>query len=453
MKFLKTNGMDIITNDGEKIILKGYGLGGWMNMEHFINGYPFVESEFRRYMIKELGEERGNLFFDEMLDNYLREEDIKFMKEVGFNSIRVPINYRHFEDDNSPFIYKKAGFDRFSRLITLAKKYELYLIIDLHAAQGCQNEDWHSDNKTGKALLWEHKLFQERTISLWEEIARRYKNESTIAGYEIINEPVAEDIESLNTFYRDSVKAIRKIDKKHIIFLEGNIWGHEFKDLDKPFDSNLVYVNHFYVQPFVAVKKYPDKKFNINNIRKIYSEFKEWSVKYSVPMWSGEFGILYSNDKVKDDMAARILDDQLTVVEENGDSWNLWTYKDIGIMGLLKVRDSSKYMKEIKKFDKFKEFVKSDSWLRKGTLFKSIGGIIEKYLTKKLQSKEVDKIMEILHRRMPVLFSEIMLPYYVKMFKKMNSRDISEMMKSWRLENCNVREEVVRVLKKHCKTE
>jgi len=456
MKFLDVKGKDIITEDGKKIVLKGYGIGGWMNMEHFINGYPFVESVFRKFMIDEYGKKIGSYYFDKMLDNYLREEDIKFMKDIGFNSIRVPINYRHFEDDFEPFKYKESGFKRFNKLLKLAKKYELYLIIDLHSAQGFQNEDWHSDNYTGKALLWEYKHFQDRCIAFWKEITRRYKDEPAIAGYEIINEPVAENPKPLNRLYREATKEIRKIDKRHIIFLEGNRWGQNFEILDEPFDKRLVYTNHFYVQPFYMhdLSKYPAKELNIKVIKKIYKKYKDWADRYNVPMWSGEFGILYTYDKKKNVIAAKILDDQLSVVEENGHSWNLWTYKDVKKMGLVYLKKNSAYMKKINKFAKNSQFIQSINFndvRRKDLFLYKFSEFTKKYLAKNFSKKDTEIILSELKRKTEVIFSEIMLPYYIKIFKNITISKIDEIMESWNLENCEIHEEVVKILEKHCK--
>ncbi len=44
MPFLRTRGTHIETEDGERVYLKGVGLGGWMNMENFITGYPPTRS-------------------------------------------------------------------------------------------------------------------------------------------------------------------------------------------------------------------------------------------------------------------------------------------------------------------------------------------------------------------------------------------------------------------------
>ena len=41
---LRTNGTRIETGSGAPVVLAGVGLGGWMNMENFITGYPATES-------------------------------------------------------------------------------------------------------------------------------------------------------------------------------------------------------------------------------------------------------------------------------------------------------------------------------------------------------------------------------------------------------------------------
>lgn len=450
--FLKTSGTQIITDTGNPVTLKGYGLGGWLNMENFINGYPYVESYYRNYMYNILGKKKAEYFFEKFLEYYLREEDIKFIKECGMNSLRVPINYRHFESDKKPFVYLDYGFKKLNKLIKWARKYNVYLIIDLHSAQGWQNPDWHCDNPFDKTLLWEHKLFQDRVVELWKEIANRYKDEPVIAGYEILNEPVTDNPEVLNKLYKRIVNAIRKIDKKHIIFLEANIWGQKFEDLWRPFDKNLVYVNHFYVHPFIGDIKYPDKRININYLRREYAKYKSWTDKHNVPMWAGEFGVIFGMDEKKNKYKIKLLDDQLTVVEENRDSWNLWTYKDIGKMGLVYLSPKSKYMLKIKKIRKLKNKLGCDIWLDIGEITKTILKIVRKKLNKDFSTKALSILNENLGKTISIFFSEYLLPYFVKLFKNMSMREIDILLQSWKLENCIIREDLVKVVKRHCKT-
>src|ERR1051325_9979538 len=79
--FLQTKGMDIVTKSGKKVMLKGVGLGGWMNMENFITGYPATESLQRKALRKAMGEAGYKSFFDTFLDVFFGEDDAKFIAD------------------------------------------------------------------------------------------------------------------------------------------------------------------------------------------------------------------------------------------------------------------------------------------------------------------------------------------------------------------------------------
>src|SRR3954464_2111497 len=100
--FLQCRGMDIVTRSGKPVTLKGVGLGGWMNMENFITGYPATETLQREALHAALGADGYRVFFDTFLDVFFGEEDAKFLASLGMNCVRLPVNYRHFESDMKP---------------------------------------------------------------------------------------------------------------------------------------------------------------------------------------------------------------------------------------------------------------------------------------------------------------------------------------------------------------
>jgi len=63
MSYLKVSGSKIVDKDGKEIILRGAGLGGWMNMENFITGYPGCEFQIRAALAKTIGKEKSEFFF------------------------------------------------------------------------------------------------------------------------------------------------------------------------------------------------------------------------------------------------------------------------------------------------------------------------------------------------------------------------------------------------------
>ncbi len=122
-------------------------------------------------------------------------------------------------------------------------------------------------------LFWEVAYYQDRYIALWQEFARRYKNRAVVAGYDVLNEPCSNNDagdypwniyanfkpnwERMNSVYRRLVTEIRKIDSRHIIFLEGDSYAHLFSGLDSPFDDNLAYSSHNYTVPGFGPGQYP----------------------------------------------------------------------------------------------------------------------------------------------------------------------------------------------------
>ena len=108
-----------VDNGDAHVILRGAGLGGWMNMENFITGFPGHEKEHRAAMLSVLGPEKYYYFFDQWLENFFTEADVKYFASLGLNCIRIPFNYRHFEDDMNPRVLKPEGFKHLDRVINL----------------------------------------------------------------------------------------------------------------------------------------------------------------------------------------------------------------------------------------------------------------------------------------------------------------------------------------------
>src|SRR3954464_9884728 len=100
---LRVEGGAIVDGEGGRVLLRGVGLGGWMNMENFITGYPATESEMRAGVAKGLGAERAERFFDTLPARFFTGEDARLLAGLGVNCIRLPVNYRHFESDAKPF--------------------------------------------------------------------------------------------------------------------------------------------------------------------------------------------------------------------------------------------------------------------------------------------------------------------------------------------------------------
>ena len=61
--FLRVQNSKIVKGRDETILLRGFCLGGWMNMENFIIGYPGYEFGLRSGIGRVLGKEKAQFFF------------------------------------------------------------------------------------------------------------------------------------------------------------------------------------------------------------------------------------------------------------------------------------------------------------------------------------------------------------------------------------------------------
>ncbi|MBN1995861.1 MAG: cellulase family glycosylhydrolase [Anaerolineae bacterium] len=452
-KFLTVNGNQIVNQAGETVVLRGFGLGGWMNMENFITGYSANEEAQRRVVRQNLGDELYEFFFDRFLEYFFTEGDAQYIQSLGLNLLRLPVNYRHFEDDMQPFIIREAGFKHLDRVIDLCARHNIYTIIDLHALPGYQNQDWHSDNPTHKALFWQHKHFQDRAVNLWEAFAQRYKNNPWVAGYNPINEPGDPSEEKIAPYYRRLFDAIRAIDPHHIIFFEGNRYSQDFHMFGQPL-SNVVYTNHDYAAPgFVYSNVYPGETrgqyYDQEVLQEIFLERSQYMLKTKTPIWVGEFGPMYLGQPEVDAAHYQVLRDQLKIYAHYQASWSIWLYKDIGLQGVVYVDPESKWLQRIRPILEKKARLGADSWGGMDTHIRHVMEPIETLFAAEFPNYnpfpfgarwQINRLVRY------ILLAEPLLEEFGALFKGMTEAEIDEMMQSFRFENCLQRTELADIL-------
>lgn len=330
-EFLGTNGKAIVNESGDTILLRGMGLGGWMLQEgYMMQTSSFANAQYQlRGKIEELiGATDTDLFYESWRANHVRKADIDSLKTWGFNSVRLPMHYNLYtlpiEDEPvaGQHTWLETGFDLTDSLIKWCKENDMYVILDLHAAPGGQGYDQGiSDYDTSKPSLWESEANRDKTVALWKKLAERYVDEPTVAGYDLINETNWNM--SGNTPLRDLLyeltDSIRKVDTRHIIFVEGNWFANDFTGLTPPWDNNLVYAPHKYWST------------NDQNSIQWVLNIRE---QYDVPLYFGETG---ENSNVWFRDAARLF-------EDHNIGWAWWPMKKIeSIAGPLSVPKSTGY--------------------------------------------------------------------------------------------------------------
>jgi aryl-phospho-beta-D-glucosidase BglC (GH1 family) len=331
--FLKTYKTSIVDEHGCKVTLRGVNLGGWLMMEGYIlQSLNVAVRKFKKDFASVLGVKALQDFEKNFYKTFIQESDFKTIANLGFNCIRLPFHFGLIE--SAPYRYSQEGLAYLDKAIFWAEKYHLYIILDLHAAPGSQNHDWHSDS-LGKAELWNNKTFQKRTFALWAFLADRYKDNPVVAGYDLLNEAVVANAKELNHFYAALIEHIRSVDQKHILFVEGNIWATDIKCLDDFKDNNLALSIHFYhpidfTFNFVPLLSYPLRCKNIlwdkAMLKRMIASYAKLAKQYQAPILVGEFGV-YDRDNHYGEMDW--LSDIVQCFEEHHFHWTYWTYKAV----------------------------------------------------------------------------------------------------------------------------
>jgi endoglucanase len=312
--FLKTQGQNMADDSGKIVLLRGVGLGNWLLPEGYM--WKFGDQGDRPRKIEALvteliGPEAAEKFWLNFRRNYITEADIRRIAELGYNSVRPALNARLFLTEGDNPVEVPEGFELLDNLVGWCKKYNVYVIIDMHGAPGGQTGTNIDDSPRDQAELFSDPKFQDRLEGLWIKIAGRYKNEPTVAGYDLLNEPLpqrtgaAEKYKSqLEPLYRRLTKAIRAVDKRHMITLEGADWANDWSVFTERFDDNLFYQFHFYCW---------DRPDKLNGI----DRYLKQRDKLGAPVWVGETG-------EKDNA---IYWGTMQYFEANNIGWSFWPWK------------------------------------------------------------------------------------------------------------------------------
>jgi len=312
--YLHTHNQDIVDEQGNPVRLRGVSLGNWTLPEGYM--WQFGDQGDRPRKIEQvvtdlIGPEKSAQFWHAYRKNYITEADIDRIAELGFNSVRPSLDARLFLSEGDNPVYQAEGFQLMDSLIARCRKKGIYVILDLHAAPGGQTGRNIDDSAHDQPELFMDKKFQDRTVNLWVKLATRYQDEPAVAGYDLLNEPLPSGAPTdyrpqLEPLYQRITQAIREVDKKHIIILEGANWANDWSVFTTRFDDNSVYQFHYYCwdNPVVlkSIAQYVAKRDRLN-----------------APVWVGETG--ESQDA--------IYWATTEYFEQNNIGWSLWPYKKI----------------------------------------------------------------------------------------------------------------------------
>ena len=345
-------GRGLYDADGNRFDIKGINFGnlfiaeGWMtvnsvgalynedgsfqsvNEQGIVEAYEEIfQEEFDAILAErvakgDFSEEELQQMLDTFFYAYCTEADFKLISDMGLNTIRLPMYYRNFMEGSDEALTMRAdAFEKLDYFLTLAQKYDLKVIIDMHGVVGGQSGFEHSG--TRDIDFWTNETYIQSMCTLWKNIATYYIEErpdlaSTILAYDLVNEPTNRNeigTGKLQWQVMDRLyDAIREVDAHHVISIEGVWYTSSLPNPEKFGWENVLYQYHFY--------NWNHDKGVSNELFYTLMDVLYMFCDYDVPKFVGEFNF-FANEEAWGKYLNRY--------DELGWGWTVWSYKIVSV--------------------------------------------------------------------------------------------------------------------------
>lgn len=316
---------------------KGVNLGGWI-------------SQFDHY-------DR------EHFDTFITEKDLQKIKEMGFDHVRVPVDYNVLQEEDGRI--KESGFTYLENCRQWCEHLGLKMLIDLHECYG-YSFDPLKKNMDRRIFFYDAAL-QERFLELWKEIASRFQDHTDMVAFEPLNEVVLPDVaDAWNQLLARYIGIMREIVPNAYLIIGGVCYNNVLSVplIDVPVDDKIVYNFHCY-EPMVfthqgaywvegmptdfrigypktlreyreagdalsadlagAVYKPGIREIGQGFFEDIFAPAIEKAEKDQAMLYCGEYGVI---DRAAEEDRKRWIEDIDSVFDKYGIGHALWNYKE-----------------------------------------------------------------------------------------------------------------------------
>jgi endoglucanase len=225
---LKIKGTKLVDEKGAMVQLRGVNLGCWLLLEPHFLGMSFRdEKSLWTGLERRLGKVKTEEIRAAFQAAWITADDFHNVKKLGLNHVRVPFPYTLLTSDDAPSVYKNDGWKRLDDAVKWSEEAGIYCVLDLHGAPGGQSNAEHTGERD-RNKLWSSPINLQRTVKLWQAIAKRYKGRKAIAAFDVLNEPMgAPDAKTMLAFQFQLFRAIRDIDPQRLVIVEDGYKGME----------------------------------------------------------------------------------------------------------------------------------------------------------------------------------------------------------------------------------
>ena len=223
-----------------------------------------------------------------------------------------------------------------------------------------------------------------------------------------------------------------------------------------PAEAKVLKINEaIYMAPGLGPGAYPSGDWDRAKIDREFRrcEGYRFTQTHQAPLWVGEFGAVFNGPPEQIPDRLRGLDDQIAVMEDSGAHWTTWTYKDIGVMGIVTVNTESEYMRAIRPAFKAKLELHAEGW---GWLPPSpmdaaleamnrliVETVADPGLTPDMNRWSLAKVA------LNTYVAGLLQTPFARCFKSMSESQIDDVLSSFAFRKCRVNDGQVAVLRRH----
>ncbi|MBR0457667.1 MAG: cellulase family glycosylhydrolase [Victivallales bacterium] len=270
-----------------------------------------------------------------------------FPSETANPEIKDPKRYGELLDDDLKYL---------DSLLPVFKECGIWVLYDMHTVPGGRMRDntvfpGSTDlAKYGKGTtafhMFYNKEFVDCYLEQWRKIARHFKNEPQVIGYDLMNEPDQRAIVTYDFVQLQLIASqeIRKIDGEKPIVFESN-----YMDAPSPYRTqvplpvkNIIYQVHMYTpgsfthqgvnnsarfnadgSPITYPGILEKKNYDRNELKKVLDPVLKFQQKYGARIYVGEFSAIRWAKG-----ADKYLEDCISIFEEFGWDWTYHAYRE-----------------------------------------------------------------------------------------------------------------------------
>jgi len=339
LPMISTSGSHFVDARGSQVVLKGCNLGNYLMLESWMFGGTLgagPDHAFRdgatvyRTLRQRFGEEKLRHLVELYRNGWVMPRDFSLIKSFGFNVVRLPFDYRLIQEEQPPFAIKRDAFAWLDHAVQMAQDAGLYVILDLHGTPGGQSLEDHT-GEAGQDHLWTNPEDQKRTADVWRALAEHFKDRSSVAAYDLVNEPYGNHHEDcrpiLARLMPEIYRAIRSTGDQHVVFFSGALNGG-IVFYGNPHNSgmtNVAFTEHFYPGLFGST---PALETQARVLNQELPAKHDYADEIASPYYVGEFNVVLESED-----PARMMRAYYDRFAEYGWACTMWSYKILSAKG------------------------------------------------------------------------------------------------------------------------